>query len=411
MRPLLRRWFVAAQFSTTSRASPAQADGYFHFEVVHQSQKQGSRARCGKLHTPHGVVETPGFVPVGTNASLKAVTLGQADGVGMQLMFCNTLHLLILGPDRVAAAGGLHSFLGRPGRPLITDSGGFQIFSLQHGGVAQELKRAGAKTARAPGSQEQAPPVLVQEDGVTFKSYRDGTRIHLTPESSVQTQKLLGADIILPLDELPPYHVTPASLTASTRRSHRWMARSLDAHLAAPQKQAMYGIVHGGLDAALRHESASFIESLPFDGNAIGGALGRDRAEMLTMLTELLPQLSAHRPRHLLGIGDEASVRACVPLGLDTFDSAWPTRAGRHGDLFTSTGTIKLRTAALASAHDRAPDEGCDCPVCRAHSLAYLHHLYRAREPVLATLAALHNLAHTLRLMTNLRTAIQEDRV
>ena len=407
----LRRWLWtdASGGRVFPPSSPADSDGYFRFEVVHESRK--SKARVGRLHTPHGVVDTPGFVAVGTVAALKHVPLALADAVGMQLMFCNTYHLHLLNPQAVALAGGLHAFMGRPDRPLITDSGGFQVFSLQHGGVTEELAQGDLKKAVQRKVVGKEAVVKVTEDGCVFRSYRDGARVHLTPESSVATQKLLGADIILPLDELPPYHTTPADLLASTRRSHRWMARSLASHLAQPQQQAMYGIIHGGVDAELRAESAAFISALPFDGNAIGGALGRDRAEMGRMLGELMPRLSPRRPRHLLGIGDEASLRACVPLGIDTFDSAWPTRAGRHGDLLTSGGTIKLRSASLVGAHDRKPDPECGCFVCSTHSLAYLHHLYRAREPVLATLAALHNVAFTLALMARLRAQILADEV
>ncbi len=330
-------------------------------------------------------------------------------------MFVNTYHMLLLGPERVAAAGGLHSFMGRRERPLITDSGGFQVFSLAHGGVTAELARGAADAVdgslkRAAARADQGGVLRVSEDGVLFRSYRDGACVLLTPESSVVAQKQLGADVILPLDELPPYHISAAALSASTARSHRWMARSLSAHLAQPALQAMYGIVHGGTDEALRAESAAYLGALPFDGFAVGGALGKDRQEMQRMLTCLMPRLRRDAPVHLLGIGDEASVRACVPLGVDTFDSSWPTRAGRHGDVFTSGGVVKLRSASLAAAF-RPPDEACDCAVCRTHTLAYLHHLYRAREPVLASLAALHNLAHTLRLMVQLREDISADRV
>jgi queuine tRNA-ribosyltransferase len=250
----------------------------------------------------------------------------------------------------------------------------------------------------------------VDEEGVLFRSYRDGARVLLTPETSVAAQKALGADIILPLDELPPYHINPAVLAASVARSHRWMARSLAAHLADPRKQAMYGIVHGGTDAELRAASAEYLCALPFDGFAVGGALGRDRAEMLGMLSGLMPRLRGGVPVHLLGIGDEESLVACVPLGFDTFDSAYPTRAGRHGTLLTSAGRITLRKAENAAAF-RPLDEACGCATCRQHTLAYLHHLWRAREPVLASLAALHNIAHTCAVMSKLRTAILEDRI
>ena len=394
-----------------STFAPLSANEHFRFELSHVSSR--SRARVGRLHTPHGVVDTPGFVPVATNGALKAVTMSDADAVGMQLMFCNTFHLMLQpGTAPVEAAGGLHAFAGRPRGPLITDSGGFQIFSLQYGGVEEELKRAAPRKAAEDGDgKPRSNGVLkVTEEGVLFRSYRDGARVLLTPESSVAAQKSFGADIILPLDELPPYHITPALLAASVARSHRWMARSLAAHLADPRQQAMYGIVHGGTDPALRAASADYLCALPFDGFAIGGALGKDRAEMLTMLAGLMPRLRAGAPVHLLGVGDEESMEACAPLGVDTFDSAFPTRLGRHGTLLTSTGRVTLRKAEHAKAF-RPPDEACDCATCREHSLAYLHHLWRAREPVLASLAALHNVAHTLRVAARLRRDILEDRI
>lgn len=290
-----------------------------------------------------------------------------------------------------------------------------QIFSLQYGGVEEELKRAAPRkasgTAEEGGGKPRSNGVLrVSEEGVLFRSYRDGARVLLTPETSVAAQKAFGADIILPLDELPPYHITPEALAASVSRSHRWMARSLAAHRADPRKQAMYGIVHGGTDPALRAASAEYLCALPFDGFAIGGALGKDRAEMLAMLAGLMPRLRPGAPVHLLGVGDEESIVACAPLGIDTFDSAFPTRLGRHGTLLTSAGRVTLRKAEHALAF-RPPDEECSCATCRQHTLAYLHHLWRAREPVLASLAAVHNVAHTLRVAARLRSDILEDRI
>jgi len=394
-------------------AEPAETPS-FRFEVLHESAKPGSRARVGRLITPHGVVDTPGFVPVGTQASLKAVSLADADAEGMQLMFCNTYHLLLTpGPETVEAAGGLHAFMSRD-RPLITDSGGFQVFSLQWGGVTRELeggelKRASVR-AGGGGGGGGGGVLRVSEEGVLFRSYRDGARLLLTPESSVAAQKALGADIILPLDELPPYRLAAGALGESVARSHRWMERSLRAHLQRPRGQAMFGIVHGGVDDGLRAHSAALLAAQPFDGFAVGGALGRDRAEMGGMLSRLLPRLPRSRPVHLLGIGDVGSLAAGAALGIDSFDSSWPTRAGRHGELFTAEGAVKLRSAEHARAF-RPPDERCGCAVCRRHSLAYLHHLYRAREPGLAALAALHNVAFTLRFMAGLRADILADRV
>lgn len=283
------------------------------FEIIHQSKK--SRARVGRIYTEHGVIETPNFVPVATNASLKSLTAQQIDQLDIDLMFCNTYHLMLHpGEAIVAAAGGLHQFMKRS-KPLITDSGGFQVFSLAYGGVHQELKSSGRK--KNEGSVKK-----ITEDGVLFRSYRDGELIMLTPESSVHAQKALGADIIIPLDELPPYHVEKQSLKKSLARTHRWEKRSLDTHKASPGYQSMYAVIHGGTDAQLRAESCSYLSSLPFDGLAIGGSLGKNRQEMLEMLTLLMPQLPYDKPNHLLGIADLPSVQSIIPLGVDTFDSS-----------------------------------------------------------------------------------------
>jgi len=334
----------------------------------------------------------------------------------MQLMFCNTYHLLLQpGTAVVEAAGGLHAFMGRRDAPLITDSGGFQVFSLQAGdaeaGRLPDGSLAGGSLKRAASRPGDSGGVLrVREDGVLFRSYRDGARLLLTPETSVAAQKAFGADIILPLDELPPHRISAAGLAASVARSHRWMDRSLRAHAADARGQAMFGIVHGGTDDEARAHSAQWVCARDFDGIAIGGALGRDRAEMGVMLARLLPRLDRARPVHLLGIGDAPSLRAGAAVGIDSFDSAWPTRAGRHGELFTDGGTLKLRSAALAGAL-RPAEAHCRCPACARHSLAYLHHLYRAREPVLAQLVAAHNVAWTLRAMARIRADILADRL
>ena len=336
------------------------------------------------------------------------------------MLFCNTYHLILQpGPEAVAAAGGLHSFMGRRG-PIMTDSGGFQVFSLRHGGVTQELAAgpSSLKSAVAPSRHRRSAPagvVAVSEEGVQFRSYRDGSRLLLTPESSVAAQKQLGADIIIPLDELPPFHISSEGLAASLGRSHRWMARSLAAHLAAPGQQAMLGVVHGGTDLELRSQSAAFLSALPFDGFAVGGSLGRELADMEAVLAHTLPLLPTRRgganlPVHLLGIGDEAGIRAGVALGVDTFDSSFPTKLARHGTLLSRAGRLNVKRAAFASDL-RPPDQACACATCAHHSLAYLHHLERAHEPLLAALAAVHNLHYMSDLMAALRADILEGRL
>lgn len=374
----------------------------FRFEVLYQSKT--SRARVGRIHTPHGVIDTPGFVAVGTNGTIKALDSKMVDEIGLQLLFCNTYHLLLQpGVEVIRRAGGLHPFMGRR-QPIITDSGGFQVFSLAYGSVADELKSRGAKKG-------DGQVLKISEEGVLFRSYRDGSKVWLTPESSIEAQKGLGADIIIPFDELPPYHIEFDALLASLERTHRWEQRSLEAHLKAPNGQAMYGVVHGGVHPELRRRSAAFLSALPFDGFAIGGSVGKSKEEMVQMLTLLLPQLAPQqeggggRPVHLLGIGDLSSIAASIPLGIDTFDSSYPTRAARHGLLLTSGGDLKVLKKDYAN-HFGPVDPECACPTCRHYTLAYLHHLFKAKELIAYTLATVHNLYFMVRWMEGIREAI-----
>ena len=369
------------------------------FEVLHQSKK--SRARVGRIHTPHGIIDTPNFVAVGTNGTLKALDNRMVDSIGLQLMFCNTYHLLLQpGPEIVRRAGGLHKFINRQ-MPIITDSGGFQVFSLAYGSVADELKSRGAK-------KRDGHVLKISEEGVHFRSYRDGSKLLLTPETSIQAQKAFGADIIIPFDELPPYHIGPEKLRQSLDRTHRWEKRSLEEHLKNPQNQAMYAVIHGGVDPALRKESCDTLANLPFDGFAVGGSLGKTRPEMVELLTALFPRLPQEKPNHLLGIGDLESLEQCVPLGIDTFDSSYPTRAARHGMLLTQEGAIKVEKGEHANFF--APIEReCPCWTCQHYTLAYLHHLFKARELTAYTLATLHNLHFMVDLMRRTRKAILND--
>lgn len=373
----------------------------FRFEIIHKSKK--SRARVGRIHTPHGIIDTPNFVPVGTNATLKAVDSLVANSLDIQLMFCNTYHLLLHpGTQTVSAAGGLHKFMNRTG-PIITDSGGFQVFSLAYGSVNDELKSKGTK-------KQDGSVLKINEDGVLFRSYRDGAPILLTPESSVQAQKALGADIIIPLDELPPYHIHHDKLRSSLDRTHRWEQRSLVEHLQNPNNQAMYAVVHGGLDCALRAKSCDFLGKLPFDGFAMGGSLGKTRDQMVTMLTEIMPLLPENKPNHLLGIGDLASLAASIPLGIDTFDSSHPTKCARHGLLFTHNGNLKIVQTTYKN-YFRPIDELCTCPVCQNYTVAYIHHLFKAHEVTGHILASIHNLHFMVKLMERYRQQILNDEI
>ncbi len=368
----------------------------FSFELIYQSKK--SRARVGRIHTPHGAIDTPNFVPVGTNATLKAVDSAYTDALGIQLMFCNTYHLILHpGTELVKQAGGLHTFMNRK-QPLITDSGGFQVFSLMYGTVNEELKSKGKK-------QQKNSVLRIDEEGVLFRSYRDGAPILLTPESSVQAQKDLGADIIIPLDELPPYHVDKRALVRSFERTHRWEKRSLDEHMKDEKGQTMYAVIHGGIDQELRKKSCDFAATHPFGGYAIGGSLGKTHAEMFTMLEGMVSHLPSDKPNHLLGIGDLTSLEPCIKLGIDTMDSSHPTRCARHGLLFTNQGTVKIMNTQYHAAF-RPIDETCTCYTCTHYTIAYLRHLFKAHELTAYSLASIHNLHFMMQKMASYRTAI-----
>jgi queuine tRNA-ribosyltransferase len=374
---------------------------YFTFKIIHASKK--SRARVGQITTPHGTIDTPSFVGVGTNAALKAVDPLLVTKANLQLMFCNTYHLMLQpGTEIVKQAGGLHKFMNRQ-MPIITDSGGFQVFSLAYGTVKDELKSSGQKKG-------DNLVLKTSEDGVLFRSYRDGTKILLTPETSIAAQKDLGADIIIPFDELPPYHIDKQKLVRSLERTHRCEKRSLDAHLQNPNNQAMYAVIHGGIDNDLRKRSCDYLTTLPFDGFAIGGSMGKNRQEMNQMLSYMMPFLPTDKPNHLLGIGDLASIEQSVKLGIDTFDSSHPTRCARHGLLFTRKGSVKI-TQKIYSTLFRPIDESCLCYTCQNYTAAYLHHLLKAGELTFYTLATIHNIQFMVDLMTNYRSKILNDEV
>ncbi len=373
----------------------------FRFELIHQSKK--SRARVGRIYTPHGVIDTPNFVAVGTNATLKALDSITVDAIGLQLMFCNTYHLMLQpGTALIKQAGGLHTFINRT-HPIITDSGGFQVFSLAYGGVTSELKSSGQK-------MHSGSVIKISEEGVLFRSYRNGDKVLLTPETSIEAQKDLGADIIIPFDELPPYHIDPYKLKQSLDRTHRWEKRSLDAHLANPTNQAIYAVIHGGIDPLLRKQSCDYLTNLPFDGFSIGGSLGKTRHQMIEMLMSLMPHMPYTTPNHLLGIGDLESLDACIALGIDTFDSSYPTRCARHGLLFTTKSYVKIEQQSNKNLFEPI-DATCTCMVCKNYTKAYVHHLFKAKEVTGPILATIHNVHFMVQLMASYRVKIMEDRI
>ena len=355
------------------------------FKLLYKSRK--SSARVGLLRTEHGELITPTFVPVATNAALKAVDHKILDELGIGLVFANSYHLTIQpGVDVVEKAGGLHRFMGRKGA-IITDSGGFQIFSLAYGSVHGELKSRGKKI-------KESTVLKVSDDGVLFRSYKDGKKIFLTPESSIRTQHRLGADILVAFDELLPFHVERSTLERSLDRTHEWENRSLQEHqrLNVSGEKLIYSVIHGGTDRSLRKKSCDYLASLDFDGFAIGGSLGRDHRDILEVVNFVAGLLPEEKPRHLLGIADMRSVEEVIKRGVDSFDSSHPTRAARHGLAFTSRGPVRIRSSAMRSRFSRLDDE-CDCYTCKNYSAAYLHHLFSAHELVGMTLLTIHNLA------------------
>lgn len=390
------------------------------FSIV--ARDAASRARAGLCATPHGVVETPAFITAATRATVKSLTPAEVRTHGAQILLGNTFHLYIQpGHELIAQMGGLHRFMAWDG-PILTDSGGFQVFSLVYGGIADEIK------GRRPGHPGDYPDMVkVTEDAVIFRSYLDGSRHVFTPERSIEIQHALGADIILSFDELPPLHAGYDYTARSMERTHRWEQRSLAYHQsvmearqrpevaaqAATVQQALFGIVHGGVYGDLRRQSAEYIGALPFDGLSIGGSLGAEKAEMYGVVGMTTPHMPESLARHLLGIGDVDDLLECVARGIDLFDCVLPTRLGRHGTALVRDRERNWRlnvTNASLRTDDAPLQEGCDCLACRTFSRAYIHYLFRARELLGIRLVSLHNVAFLLRLMGEMRASIIEGR-
>lgn len=379
-----------------------------------QRPDPGSGARRGRLVTPHGAIETPAFIVVGTQAAVKSLQPHEVAALGAQAVLCNTYHLYLRpGPDLVAELGGLHGFMGWSG-PMFTDSGGYQVFSLGFGrehGIGKIVgmfpdedprdRRRPANTTAAT----QAKLSRVDDDGVTFRSHIDGSTHRLTPESSILIQEKLGADVILAFDEpTSPLHDEVYTARA-LERTHRWAERSLAAKQRADQ--ALYGIVQGGAFQRLREESAAFIGGLAFDGYAIGGSLGTSKGDMDRVLDWSMPALPDDKPRHMLGIGEPEDLFRCVERGIDTFDCVSPTRHARRGVLLTADGPFTITKAAYRE-DDGPVDPDCPCPTCTTFTRAYLRHLFVAEELLAYTLATTHNLAFILGLMARIRAALTD---
>jgi queuine tRNA-ribosyltransferase len=348
------------------------------FELLQTDPR--SRARLGRLTTKHNTFETPVFMPVGTQATVKLMSPDEVAGLGAKIILSNTYHLFLRpGHDIVAEAGGLHKFMHWQGS-VLTDSGGFQVFSLS------DLRK-------------------IREEGVEFRSHIDGSKQFLSPEKSMEVQNALGADIIMAFDECPDANAPEAYHKQSLERTFRWAQRCIDAH-RRPEDQALFGIIQGGVFAHLREESARQITSLPFPGFAVGGlSVGEPKPVMAAMLDVTVPLMPEDKPRYLMGVGSPDDLVEGVWRGIDMFDCVLPTRIARHGAVFTPYGRITVRNAEFARDF-RPIQEGCDCYACRHFTRAYIRHLLKAEETFGQRLCTIHNLRFLIRLMEEIRAAL-----
>ncbi len=351
------------------------------FSFTIDAECSATWARAGTIETPHGTIRTPIFMPVGTQATVKSVAPEELWAAGAQVILANTYHLMLRpGSQLIEEFGGLHSFMHWDG-PILTDSGGFQVFSLGH------LRK-------------------LSEEGAAFKSHLDGSPHMLTPESVMCIEAELGADIILPLDICAAYPCAESEAKAAMERTHRWAERALAVKEQYRQEQALFGIVQGAFSSVLRQQSARFVGNLPFQGLSIGGlSVGEPKEQMWEMLEYVTPELPRDKPRHLLGVGSPEDLVIGVGLGMDMFDCVLPTRVARHGGLFTAYGRVNIKSARFRAEHGPV-EEGCDCYTCRNYSAAYVHHLARTEEQLYYRLGSIHNIRFMLRLAQQLRESI-----
>lgn len=367
--------------------------------------------RAGIFRTPHGDIPTPAFVPVGTKATVKAITPEMLESLGADVMLANTYHLLLQpGDEVVQKAGGLHSFMNWKG-PMMTDSGGFQVFSLgaAYGKDISKITKAidpSFQITERSSADEGVPKLAtIGADGVSFRSHIDGTLYYITPEKSIEIQQNLGADIIFAFDECTspaePFRYQEEAL----HRTHAWAKRSLDFHKSKQTRQALFGIVQGGREESLRKKSAEFIGGMDFDGFGIGGSFAKeDMSTAVKWVNEILPE---NKPRHLLGIGEPEDLFMGVENGVDFFDCVAPTRMARNGTLYTHTGKINMFNAEHKEAFIPI-EENCGCYTCKNYTRAYVAHLFRAKEMLGGTLATIHNLYFIVHLVKGMRNAILE---
>lgn len=353
------------------------------YELIKTCKQTG--ARLGRLHTPHGIIDTPQFMPVGTQASVKGMSPEELKEMGSQIILSNTYHLFLRpGSEIVKNAGGLHRFMNWD-RAILTDSGGFQVFSLS------KLRK-------------------ITEEGVTFSSHLSGERCFLSPEKAMEIQNDLGADIIMAFDECPPYPAEEKYVADSTERTYRWLKRCIKAH-QRPEDQALFGIVQGGMVPELRKRSAEQLVELDLPGYSIGGlSVGESKEKMYEILAYTAPLLPFHKPRYLMGVGSPDALIQGVISGIDMFDCVLPSRIARNGTTMTSQGRLVIRNARFAT-DDTPLDPKCACYTCRNYSRAYIRHLIKADEMFGLRLTTYHNLHFLLNLMKQIRQAIMEDRL
>lgn len=360
------------------------AHNTFSFELL--TTDTGTRARRGRLRTRRGVIDTPVFMPVGTQATIKTLHPAEVAEIGASIVLANTYHLMLRpGPDLIDEAGGLHAFM-RWRRPILTDSGGFQIFSL-------------------------ASQAKVTDEGVRFRSHIDGSIHMLTPERAIDIQATLGSDIMMPLDHLVGLPSDSRKVRGALDRTHHWLNRCIEAVAGStrPRKGVLFGIIQGGLDPELRAESADAVSGSDVAGVAIGGlSVGESKAEMAAMLDVVAPRLPATKPRYLMGVGSPEDLWNGVAQGVDMFDCVLPTRLARNGSVFTLDGRIDLHHRRHRASFEPL-DESCDCPTCHSFDRAYLHHLFRAREVLALRLASVHNLRFLIRQTEVMRRAIESN--
>ena len=353
----------------------------FKFDLLKQGK--GTGARRGRFHTSHGIVNTPVFMPVGTQGTVKGVTPEHLSSLGAEIILGNTYHLYLRpGHELIRELGGLHKFVGWD-RPMLTDSGGFQVYSLG------DLRK-------------------ITEEGVKFQSHIDGSYHFLTPERSIEIQEALGADIIMCFDECPPHPSSYDYTSKSLDMTSRWAKRCLEARKR--DDNALFGIIQGGMYADLRRKSAEETASMGFEGYALGGlSVGEPKPIMYEMVEATVSFMPVDKPRYLMGVGTPEDLVECVDLGIDMFDCVMPTRNARNGMLFTSRGKLVIRNSQYGR-DERPIDESCTCYTCTNFSRAYLRHLYKAKEILSSTLNTIHNLSYYITLMSQMRSAIEEDR-